>query len=131
METISIETESIDIDGGDITIDDAFRMIQCLSTCLNNLKEHFLALDNIREQDEIEFFKEIKPQILSWLLYFNKIHTIELKKPNGSSEQQQEHYQKELNSLTYFFGNSFLLSIIHMNETSKQASPTTYEIQED
>lgn len=27
--------------------------------------------------------------------------------------------------------NSYLLSIIHMNEMSKQASPATYEIQED
>ena len=27
--------------------------------------------------------------------------------------------------------NNYLLSIIHMNETSKQASPATYEIQED
>ncbi len=27
--------------------------------------------------------------------------------------------------------NSYLLSVIHMNETSRQASPTTYEIQED
>lgn len=27
--------------------------------------------------------------------------------------------------------NSYLLSVIHMNETSKQASPATYEIQED
>jgi hypothetical protein len=26
---------------------------------------------------------------------------------------------------------SYLLSVIHMNETSKQASPATYEIQED
>jgi hypothetical protein len=28
MKTISIETETIDIDGGNITIEDAFRMIQ-------------------------------------------------------------------------------------------------------
>jgi len=27
--------------------------------------------------------------------------------------------------------NSYLLSIIHMNETSRQANPATYEIQED
>lgn len=27
--------------------------------------------------------------------------------------------------------NSYLLSVIHMNETSRQASPTTYEIQKD
>ncbi|MFV0537994.1 MAG: DUF3876 domain-containing protein [Dysgonomonas sp.] len=28
-------------------------------------------------------------------------------------------------------GDSYLLSVIHINETSKQASPATYEIQED
>lgn len=33
--------------------------------------------------------------------------------------------------LIYKNGDSYLLSIIHMNETSKQASPATYEIQED
>ncbi|KAA6331928.1 hypothetical protein EZS27_019503 [termite gut metagenome] len=33
--------------------------------------------------------------------------------------------------IIYKNGNSYLLSIIHMNETSKQASPATYEIQED
>jgi len=27
--------------------------------------------------------------------------------------------------------NSYLLSVIHINETSKQANPATYEIQED
>lgn len=27
--------------------------------------------------------------------------------------------------------NSYLVSVIHMNETSRQASPATYEIQED
>lgn len=33
--------------------------------------------------------------------------------------------------LIYRNGDSYLLSIIHMNETSKQASPATYEIQEN
>lgn len=33
--------------------------------------------------------------------------------------------------MVYRNGSSYLLSIIHMNETSKQASPATYEIQED
>jgi hypothetical protein len=28
-------------------------------------------------------------------------------------------------------GNSYLLSVIHINETSRQASPATYEIQND
>lgn len=33
--------------------------------------------------------------------------------------------------MIYRNGDSYLLSIIHMNEISKQASPATYEIQED
>ena len=33
--------------------------------------------------------------------------------------------------IIYQNGNSYLLSIIYMNETSRQASPATYEIQED
>lgn len=33
--------------------------------------------------------------------------------------------------IIYQSGESYLLSVIHMNETSKQASPATYEIQED
>jgi hypothetical protein len=33
--------------------------------------------------------------------------------------------------LIYRDGNTYCLSIIHINETSKQASPATYEIQQD
>ena len=33
--------------------------------------------------------------------------------------------------IIYQNGNRHLLSIIHMNETSRQANPATYEIQED
>ncbi|NMA74556.1 MAG: DUF3876 domain-containing protein [Bacteroidales bacterium] len=33
--------------------------------------------------------------------------------------------------IIYRNGDSYLLSVIHINETSKQASPATYEIQED
>ncbi len=36
-------------------------------------------------------------------MYFNKIHTFELKCPNGSNETVQLYYLKELDSLTYFF----------------------------
>lgn len=33
--------------------------------------------------------------------------------------------------IIYRNGDTYLLSVIHMNETSRQASPVTYEIQED
>lgn len=33
--------------------------------------------------------------------------------------------------IIYRNGDSYLLSVIHINETSRQASPATYEIQKD
>lgn len=45
----------------------------------------------------------MKPQVLGLLLYYNKIHNIELKRPIGSNEIQTDYYDKELKSLTYFF----------------------------
>ena len=33
--------------------------------------------------------------------------------------------------IIYRNGNSYLLSVIHINETSRQANPATYEIQKD
>jgi hypothetical protein len=33
--------------------------------------------------------------------------------------------------IIYRNGDTYLLSLIHMNETSRQANPATYEIQED
>lgn len=46
------------------------------------------------------------------------------------SRQLGEH-QPESDNYHYRNGDSYLLSVIHINETSRQASPATYEIQED
>ena len=67
------------------------------------MREKFLACENLNLKEEIQFFKEMKPQILSRLLYFNKVYTIEIKCPNGSNVIYKSYYEKELNSLTYFF----------------------------
>lgn len=103
LKTIHNELEQIDMDSSTISIEESESMIKFLNQCLENLKAHFLSLKSIEVQSEVHFFKEIKPEILGFLLYFNKIHTIELKCPNGSNITLREYYQKELNSLTFFF----------------------------
>ncbi|NDV83999.1 RteC domain-containing protein [Bacteroides sp. 51] len=102
LKEIHLELETIDMDG-EISIEIAVSMIEYLEKCLTAMREKFLSLKNVKEEDEIVFFKEIKPEILGFILYFNKIHTIELKCPNGSNITFAEYYQKELDSLTYFF----------------------------
>jgi len=102
-EKIQAELLNIDIERCDISMEESVRMIKFLDNCLSELREFFLILKSITIQEEIIFFKEMKPEVLGLLLYFNKIHNIELKRPIGSNETQCEYYDRELKSLTYFF----------------------------
>ena len=106
MEEISEQVTSIDLEGCDISMEDALHMVEFIQTRMLTMKSKMLECGFEIEQDEICFFKELKPQILSQLLYFNKIYTIELKRPNGSNIIQRNYYERELDSLTFFFNRN-------------------------
>ena len=57
------------------------------------------------EGEEIQFFKEIKPQFVSKLIYYNTIFKIEMKKPNGGNRVLKKYYNNELRKLKAFFDN--------------------------
>lgn len=103
IKDIHLELEMIDMESCNISIEESVSMINFLNEHLKEMRSHFLSFKFINTKDEICFFKEIKPEVLGLILYFNKIHTVELKCPNGSNDTLKEHYQNELNSLTYFF----------------------------
>ena len=102
-DSIQIKLQTVDLDGCDISIEESLALIQFLESCLSGLRERFLSLHEIDTKDEIAFFKEMKPQVLGLLLYFNKVHNIELKCPTGSNSTQMDYYDDELKSLTFFF----------------------------
>ena len=54
-------------------------------------------------EEEIRFFKEIKPNILDKYLYFRKVYNIEMKCPIGNNEIIKEYLNQELEELTRFF----------------------------
>lgn len=103
IQSIHEETHSIDIEGCEISIQETCKVIEFLRKSLMDLRTFFLDKEPDNEPDEIIFFKVMKPQVLSLLIYFNKIHTIEIKRPNGSNDIQKYYYKKEQDSLTYFF----------------------------
>jgi len=103
MEDFSEKISSIDIEECDISTEEALEMVEFIQNLLNVLRIRLLECGFKNEQEEICFFKKMKPQILSKLLYFNKIYTIELKRPNGSNLIQKNYYEHELDSLTFFF----------------------------
>ncbi|MEO8234606.1 MAG: RteC domain-containing protein [Flavobacterium sp.] len=57
------------------------------------------------EGEEIQFFKELKPQFTSKLIYYNMVYKIEMKKPNGGNRVVKKYYQNELLKLKAFFDN--------------------------
>ncbi len=83
----------------------AQKSIVCLNTGLSKLRTFILNYDFKNEEDEIQFFKVIKPGIVSQLIYFVKINNIERKRPMGSVEKKQKHFLYELEKLTLFFNS--------------------------
>lgn len=102
---INAEIESIELDN-EIELDDALRIIKFIQPMFNQLREYVIDYEFPSTSVEIYFFKEQKPKILSWLLYFYKVYCIEMQYPNGSNEVAKKYLCNELDSLTYFFNRN-------------------------
>lgn len=67
-------------------------------------------------EDEILFFKEIKPRFLRELLFYIKVFEIESRKPVSSTEDQQHYYQRKMEQVREFFEEHNLLYMYYRLE---------------
>jgi hypothetical protein len=88
MQSIRKKMQTIDVDSCEISIQEALNMVKFIEPLLLKLRTAFLEEEKIDMQSEIRFFKEMKPEVLNRLIYFNEVYTIGLKRPNGSNEVQ-------------------------------------------
>lgn len=51
------------------------------------------------EEEEIYFFKQTKPQLVSQLIYHCQVYNIEMNRPHGGTDIQREYLNKELENL--------------------------------
>ena len=58
------------------------------------------------QQDEIEFFKKVKPKVYSQLIYHNQIFKIESKRPNSSDKVQRKFLVGELDKIQIFLNDN-------------------------
>ena len=79
--------------------------IEIILKVLINLKNLISKFKFKSETEEIQFFKEIKPQFSSKLIYNNMIYKIEMKRPNGGNRILKKYYNNELLKLKAFFDN--------------------------
>lgn len=90
----------------DNPIDMCDKSIQAVVYHLKQLKDYVLTNQFKNTEEEIKFFKHIKPKFLSKLIYFKQIRKLETLKPLGSKKKQRKYFDKELNKLNVFFSEN-------------------------
>ena len=98
---INTEIEAYCIDS-DISSDKALYMINFIRPLFEELREFIHRYNFQGVDEEILFFKNIKPFILSKLIYFNDIYLLELRKPHGSKEALKKYYKSKQTTITEF-----------------------------
>lgn len=100
------------------TLQRAKMSLQVAGAYLQNLKEFIIAYSFKDTDEEIRFFKIIKPKFLKEYIYYTRIHQIEAGRPVGSTEVIKSYYHKALNNISSFFEhNSFLFEYYRMERT--------------
>lgn len=95
-------------------IKESDKIILFLSDKLNELKIEVLKNDFKSEQEEIYFFKEIKPRILGEILFYKSLIDIEIlySKGNTNTEQQIMCYKTQINKILKDLDNEFYRYIL-------------------
>jgi len=75
---------------------------QVLSAAFNQLKMFILTYTFINEEEEILFFKDIKPKFCYRLIYYRKIYNIEMNRPLAGIDTQKEYLNRELNAINEY-----------------------------
>ena len=72
-----------------------------LDRAFNQLKTFILSYTFQSEEEEILFFKEIKPRLCFRLIYYRKVYNIEMNRPTGI-DKQREYLSEILNDINKY-----------------------------
>ena len=95
--------EKIDVDNWNISIEVVLDVVEFLQRSLEDMRTCIVNHPFSNKEEEIYFFKHIKPEVLSRLLYFTEIYNTEMRKPHGSIEVFFMYYNDRLDELTSYF----------------------------
>lgn len=85
------------------TMEYYFQAILIFQEALEKLCYHFTQQKEIKTEVEIQFFKKIKPQWMSKLIYYNECYKIEQNKPAGTQSTIRKYYAKQIKKINHFF----------------------------
>lgn len=99
---IQKEEQKISLEA-DHVIEETFHMAAFLRNLLSEMKDHITEHGFSNDNEEIEFFKTIKPQILGKLLYYNKVFRIETASPVQDGKMHYKYFSNEMHELKQEF----------------------------
>jgi len=99
------QLEALESGDGDILYK-AERGIALVEKCIRKLQKQIVGQDFETQADEIYFFKHVKPQIFSKLIYYIRLFSIESKRPRGKDVSQIKYLQQQIDKLQTFFNEN-------------------------
>ena len=79
------------------------KSISTIKASINLLKKYVTTNSFINKEEEIHFFKFIKPTFYSKLIYYLKVFKIESRRPIGSDITEKTYLMRSLDKLSLFF----------------------------
>ena len=105
LDKIKSSIQIIDLDV-DTIYNKSVKIISLIENYFNELKLYISEYSFNTEKEEIQFFKETKPQISSRLLYYNGICKFETSRPTGSDDVQKAFTLEQLDLLKDYFDSN-------------------------
>ena len=78
------------------------KSIEIIESALSELREFTLSYTFVTEEEEIKFFKQTKPYLLSTLIFYRKIYQMELNRPKAGLCVPEEYWKKQLETISQF-----------------------------
>lgn len=73
---------------------------------LRKLKDYCKLNDPATREEEIQFFKTIKPKFKCQLIFYQSLLNIEIRKPIGEGKVVADYFEQEINMLNHFFASN-------------------------
>ena len=90
----------------DVPIQSSENAVNIIINAVEKLKIIFEKEKTKSQEQEIDFFKNIKPKFTSKLIYYNAIYKIETKKPHGGERIVKKYINNELEKLKRYFDSN-------------------------
>ncbi|MBJ7881616.1 RteC domain-containing protein [Gelidibacter salicanalis] len=97
--------ESLEFETDDILYKAEHRIAKT-EICIKRLRNEVIEKGFDSKNEEISFFKHIKPQIFSRLIYYVRLFNIESKRPRSSSKFQIRYLNNHIDKLQVFFNDN-------------------------